>query len=196
MNDYLPHFYRDSKTVASVIAPEAEELASLSAVTSDVLDQFFVPSATWGLARWEKIFGLPTDLSKTYEQRRAIIMSRIRGTGAVTPALIAIVASAFANGEVAVRENDPFTPYTIEVKFVGTRGVPNDLPALKEAIREILPAHLEVAYAFTYLIWDELDLNALAWSDLDDALFTWDTLERAHFEDFVSSSIGLTQSEL
>lgn len=189
----LPRYYSDSKAVDSIINPEAAEAVSLRKAIYDVLDQFHIDTATWALSTWERLFGLTTDVTKTLEQRRAILKSRRRGLGTVTPQLIASVAAAFANGEVEVLEKP--TDYRVEVTFTGTRGVPNDLEALKAAVRDVLPAHLDLAYFFTFLLWSELDAAGMSWNDMDDARYTWDTLSVAKPDTFVRSSIGLTFAE-
>lgn len=104
MHDYLPLYYADISVADNVIAQEAAEVAALNTAIYDVLDQFYVDTATWGLARWERIFGIATDEAKPIEQRRSVIKSRMRGAGTATRALIDTVAEAYDNGEVEVTE--------------------------------------------------------------------------------------------
>lgn len=175
MSDYLPAYYGESVVMRNIIDREGAELGRLNAAAYDVLAQFFVDTATWGLANWERVCGLPTDLTKPIEQRRAIVKARLRGIGTVTVALIKSVAEAYDNGEVDVREDN--ANYTIIITFISTRGVPPDIDDIKAALREIIPAHLAINYEFTYLQWAELDAENWTWDAFDAMGFTWDTLE-------------------
>jgi hypothetical protein len=118
MNDYLPQYYSDSLTVDSIVDPESEDFEQLDAAVKDVLDQFYISSATWGLDRWEKLFEVPTNPALTYEQRRANLLSKQRGVGTVTVSLIKEVAETYDGGEVAVSEYvknmlPPFANWTL-----------------------------------------------------------------------------------
>ncbi|WP_058710545.1 putative phage tail protein [Paenibacillus jamilae] len=104
LTDYMPRYYADSKVVKSILDPEAVEFEKLSVAMTDVLDQMFISSATWGLDRWEKLAQIPVDHTKTYEQRREVLKARIRGIGTVRIELIKDLAIAYSNGEVEVNE--------------------------------------------------------------------------------------------
>ncbi|WP_245640062.1 putative phage tail protein [Paenibacillus dakarensis] len=154
MLDYAPDYYREIDAATNIIDREAEEFARLNASIDDVLAQFYIETATWGLTRWERIFGLATDQTKTYGQRREILLSRLRGVGAVSADLIENVASAYSNGDVAVTSKT--AEYTIVITFVSTMGVPEQIAELKAAVRDITPAHLAIDYVFRFYTYAEL----------------------------------------
>ncbi|WP_241674629.1 putative phage tail protein [Paenibacillus luteus] len=104
MHDYVPRYYEDIPVATNVLDREAAELAQLNADICDVLAQMFVDTSTWGLARWERIFGITTDIAKPIDQRRSVVKSRLRGVGTVTPAMIKSIAEAYSNGTVEVTE--------------------------------------------------------------------------------------------
>lgn len=175
MLDYLPKYYADSRMVRNLTAREAEEFRSYHARVKDVLDQLFVDTATWGLSRWEEICGIPVNESKPVEQRRSVIKSKLRGAGTVTLEVIKNVVDSFENGLVAIQEN--FANYEVVITFIGKRGLPPNLQDVKDAVREIVPAHLNILYQFTYLRWDELDAADLTWDKLESMEMSWDELE-------------------
>lgn len=154
MHDYVPRYYDEMPVATNILDREAEELAKLNAGIGDVLAQFFIETATWGLAHWERIFGIATDPSKTYAQRREILIGRLRGVGAVTAELIDSVASAYANGDVDVMSRA--ADYTIVITFVSQYGVPDQIDELKAAVRDITPAHMAIEYVFRYYTYEEL----------------------------------------
>ncbi|RCX22967.1 uncharacterized protein DUF2313 [Fontibacillus phaseoli] len=154
MRDYVPRYYDEMPVATNILDCEAEEIAKLNAGIGDVLAQFFIETATWGLTRWERIFGITTDPTKTYAQRREILLGRLRGVGAVTAELIDSVASAYANGDVEVA-NRP-ADYTIQITFVSQYGVPEQIDELKAAVRDITPAHMAIEYVFRFYTYAEL----------------------------------------
>ena len=175
LSQYLPDYYQNIREFQTLIGTENEEVEQLSATIDEVLEQFYVDTATWGLVNWERICGIPTDESKPIDQRRSVIKSKLRGIGTVTVDLIKNVAEAYLNGGVNVTED--FANYTVKITFIGKRGVPPNLSDIQNALREIIPAHLAINYEFTYLRWDELDSYGWTWDELDAKSLTWDELE-------------------
>lgn len=173
--DAMPRYYDGSYVIGNVLDREAEELVALNDAAYDVLAQFFVDTATWGLSRWERTCGITTDVSKSTEQRRAVIRSKLRGMGTVTVAMIKSVAESFDNGAVNVTENN--AAYTIEVKFVSTRGVPTNLTDIQTALRDIIPAHLAINFSFTYLTFGELESAGLTFGTWQSKGLTFGALE-------------------
>jgi hypothetical protein len=150
MYDYLPSYYEDIREARAIIDAESAQFEQLYADIADVLAQFFVDTATWGLANWERICGIPTDESKPIDQRRSVIKSKLRGIGTVTVDLIKNVAEAYYNGQVEVTEQPSL--YTVKIKFVSKLGVPPNLADIQNALREIIPAHLAIDFEFSYLL--------------------------------------------
>ncbi|MEC0370056.1 YmfQ family protein [Paenibacillus chibensis] len=164
MHDYLPKYYEGIEAADNILDREAEELARLNASIDDVLAQFFIETATWGLASWERIFGVTTDPSKSYEQRREILLGKLRGVGKVDAELIKNVASAYANGEVAV--TNKAAEYTIVITFVSSMGVPAQIDALKAAVRDIAPAHMAIDYVFRFYTYAELKASGKTYAQV------------------------------
>lgn len=154
MYDYLPKYYEDVREVRAIVDGESAAIDQLHADISDVLAQFFVDTATWGLANWERLVGVAVDESKPLNQRRSVVKSKLRGIGTVTVALIKNVAEAWYNGQVEVTES-PAT-YTISVKFTSSVGVPSNLADVETALREIIPAHLALNFEFLYLLISDI----------------------------------------
>jgi len=174
MHDYLPLYYADVKPANNVVDREADEIAALNAAVDSVLAQFFIGSATWGLSRWEEIFGIAVDTLKPIEQRRSVIKSKLRGIGTVTPALIEQVAEAYDNGDVEVTEDN--SNYNVTITFVSTLGIPPNLGDIFAAIREVLPAHLTVNFVFRFYTYAELADSGITYGGLAATGRTYDEL--------------------
>lgn len=120
---------------------------------------FFVDKATWGLDFFEKELGIVTNHARSYEDRRASIKAKARGTGKLSLELIDAVCDAWKRADVLVWFEDG----TIKIKFIDTGGVPEQIDDLKAQIEDIKPAHLPVEWLYSYLLagmFDEWNLTA------------------------------------
>jgi hypothetical protein len=176
MFDYMPKEYGDYVQSQAIVSADASELETYNEKVTDVMAQFFIDTTTWGLAKWERVVNVPTDETKPLSQRRAVVKSKLRGIGTVTVDMIKNVAQSYANGAVDVVEL-PAT-YSIKITFIDTRGVPENLADIQQAIRDIIPAHLAISFEYTYLRWSELDAKNYTWTTLDGLALTWDQFER------------------
>lgn len=171
----LPAYYANGNAEAVIdtlgAEGDTERLLLLFAI-----EQLFAANASaWGLDYWELDLGLESYVGKPDEQRRSRLLSKLRGVGTVTINLIKTVAEAYDGGNVDVTEETDL--YQLTITFIDTRGVPPNIEDLREAIEEIIPAHLGVIYQYRYLIWDELEALDLTWDELDALYLTWDEFE-------------------
>ena len=162
----LQSFMRQSEVYRVLFNTESGQLETRQVSINDLSSQMFIDSATWALAIYEKEFGIITDLSQTYEERRSVIKSRMRGIGTVNKALIKVVAFSFSNGDVDVSISNS----TIKVSFTSLVGVPPNEDALKAALEEIKPAHLGMTYEYLYNNWSQI--AAKKWADI--SVYTWE----------------------
>ncbi|MED3832922.1 putative phage tail protein [Peribacillus frigoritolerans] len=205
MLDYLPKYYEEIRESEAIIGAQAKAQLRLMQDIDDVLAQMFVDTSTWGLARWEELLGIHVgrDYSvwdaleasqKVFDDveemawdifedsftvdgadRRASIKSRIRGFGSVNAQLLKSVCESYVGGEVEVIETP--SAHKVSIKFIDSRGIPANINDLKEAVAEIMPAHLVVEYTYRYLSWNEYDAFAWTWDTLNAKQFTHDQLE-------------------
>ena len=181
MLSYLPEYYADSRVMQTLLETEGKEFDSLNLALNDevsgngILQQFFVPTATWGLDIWEQELGLPVSPDQPVSERRDKIISRIRGFGTATIGITKKVAESYDKGQINVIED--FQRYNIILRFVDTAGVPPNIDDLKAAVRTVVPAHIEINYEYNYMLWMDLDELNWTWEHLDSLNLTWDELE-------------------
>lgn len=150
-----------------------QEYDTLRAAAQDVLNQFFVQTATWGLDQWENFVGLQVSPPGTPDvDRRESVLARLRGYGTATVRVLEDIAASYARGAIAVAED--FANYTVYIRFVDTAGHPANLQDVERALRAVLPAHLSPVYQLTYTTWDRWDLLNLAWDQQDALGLTFD----------------------
>jgi hypothetical protein len=171
LTGYLPEQYKNSPEVAEFQQALQKWADKLHAAREGLFEQFFLSKATWGLRAWEAALGIGTDISKSYEFRRARIESKLRGLGVTTKDMVKNVAASFSNGEVDVIEHAG--EYWFEVEFTGTIGIPPNMDDLTAAIEEIKPAHLAYGYVYRYRTWDMV--SHMTWDAA--GAYTWDQLK-------------------
>ncbi|MPM02102.1 hypothetical protein SDC9_48347 [bioreactor metagenome] len=170
--DYLPDFYKNSAEVVNVQAAVGTQAAALRAAWDDLLSQLNVTTASsWGLDLWETALGITKKAADGIDYRRTRVMSKLRGAGTTTMAMIQSVAESFSNGEVEIIEDT--ANYTFTVKFVGTIGIPPNMDDLTSAIEEIKPAHLAYSYVIIYRTWDMI--GSYTWGQM--GAYTWEQVK-------------------
>ncbi len=161
----LQPFQRSSGVYQALFNSESGQLDARQNSVDDLANQMEVDTATWGLTYYEKDLGIATDLTQTYDERRSVIRSKMRGVGTVNRALIALVADSYTNGDVEVT----FSNGTITVTFVSVVGIPPNIDQCKSAIEAIKPAHLALVYAYKYNLWSQIATKT--WGQI--ASYTW-----------------------
>ena len=152
--DYLPEWYQDSPETVATQKAIQPELDMIWTARNDLLLQLNPNTATWGLDFWEEALGLPTDKSKELAFRRTRVVAKLRGSGTTTVPLIKNVSESFSNGEVEVAEF--YSEYRVEIRFVGTIGIPPNLEDLRDALCDIMPAHLVWEFVIYYRIHQQV----------------------------------------
>lgn len=170
LSRYAPPFLAEIRELAEIYRAQGYEVGRLQHNLRDLLDQCFIVTATWGLARWEEMYGVGTNLSLTYEQRREILMAKLRGHGTTTRQMIEDTAATFSGGEVKVIEDNP--GHRFIVRFIGIKGIPRNMQAFISMLEDIKPAHLAYVFEYRYTVWGEMEpyrwggLHGMAWEDI------------------------------
>jgi uncharacterized protein YmfQ (DUF2313 family) len=158
LKTYVPDFITQSKTFQAVYNSQGPELDNLQSIATDIVNQCFVGTATWGLDIWENTLGIPTVPGKPYDQRKSLIISKLRGVGTVNAALIQSISDSYSDGNVSVAVDT--TNYTVTVTFNDIRGIPQNVDDIQTVLASVLPAHLSLTFKFTYtLVGDLINWN-------------------------------------
>lgn len=173
LTKYVPPFVYNNSVMKAIYDVQGTELGGLYYCIDDLLKQCFIDTATWGLVYWEEEFGIETNLSMSYEQRREILKAKKRGQGTTTKAMIKNAAEAFSGGEVNIIEHND--GYYFTVQFIGVKGIPRNMEAFRNMLDDIKPAHLGYVFQYTFTVWDLLKEKKLTWGDAKAK--TWDQLK-------------------
>ena len=146
---HMPKYYRGILEVTLLQEIIEKELDTVDLISKDVLNQFFIYTATWSLPIWERIFGLSVgDKTSNIEERRENLISKLRSYGTTTKEMIARVAKTFTNGEIEVVEDN--SNYAFKILFTSIVGIPKNIENFKAVIEVIKPAHLNFSIEFRY----------------------------------------------
>ena len=142
----LPSFY-DNNITKPIQNSFDIEVNSINDEVDNVLNQFYVDSATLGLDYWERMLGISKN-NFDIDTRRENIKAKMRSRGTTTVSAIKNICEAYSNGivEVIVNHSD----YSFIIDFVGTIGIPKAFAELDKTIEEIKPCHLAHSYKFRY----------------------------------------------
>ncbi|MDQ0154902.1 putative phage tail protein [Robertmurraya andreesenii] len=140
MFEYMPKEYEDYIQSRAIVEVESEEFERLNEIVADVLAQFFVDTATWGLAYWERLVGIITDENVPINERRSVVKVKLRGYNTINAVELKSIISAYEYGEIDVTEIP--AQHTIEIDFKSEYGVPANLEELERLLCQIMPAHL------------------------------------------------------
>lgn len=172
MMKYLPLYERKSNTFRTVLTADDRELRNTEQQLEIVNRNIFIDTAIEALPIYERDLGIKPNNTLRYDQRREQISSRNRASfDQTTKETIKAVASAYSNGEVDINLTN--IPGVYEIKFVGTKGIPDNLEGLMQAIEIIVPAHLEFGYAYTFNVWEFVSNRT--WGRV--TTMTWDEIK-------------------
>lgn len=141
---HLPEFIRKDPELSTVLKVESKEHKVSGEVLSDIFNQFFVDSATWGLSYWERNLGLTPNQNDDYTQRRNRIYLKLQSKQTVTAEFLRKIALRYfsEDADLITKEDNEHTVFWI-INKSGRLLYPKDL---YEAIDTYIPAHIGLGY--------------------------------------------------
>ena len=139
--EYLPLFVSQDKEINILLSVESKEHNRQRELLIDILKQFFIHSATWGLDHWEKVFAIYSKPNESYELRRAKIYAKLQSKQISTVQFLQQLASKFfpSNTTVEIKEVNSKNLFYLIANYTA---LDNDYFALLDAIEIYKPAHL------------------------------------------------------
>ena len=166
----VPEYHYASEQSKALIDMLEDASLEAKAALEDVMAQFFVDTATWGLTLWEQQVGIETDNSLPLATRRAAIRQKLVASGNTTSEMIRGLAEALTGYEAKVEVNDD---YSFSLSFWGEKNqlATIDVAELKTVVEQIKPAHLR------FVIRADLESVNMTWKYFEDNPTTWAQLE-------------------
>lgn len=159
MLDDAPDYYQESEIYQQIQESKAREMILLEEKQEELRLQLNPQTATWGIVYYERQLKIIPAEDATLEDRRSNVISRLRGIGNFSAEQVRAVAESYTNGQVEVSVD--IANYLIIVKFVSHIGQPPRLDDLKNAIDNIIHAHMGVEYRFRFITITEVEGKTL-----------------------------------
>lgn len=160
LKENMPSDYLTSKIVNDVTYPLDLENDFLVDKIISMIKEFNVSTATTTLHRYEEQYALPQNPSITIEERRSRVKAKMRSNGVINKKTLQKIVNAWSNADVEVIED--FNNYTVTIEFVSVVGIPSRIEDVYAAVKEVIPAHLNVIYKFRFNTVK--DLRETAWT--------------------------------
>lgn len=145
MLSWLPRWLQGDPHAQGVIDVMALENTSVEADTLDLLDQFFVQTATWGLIYWEQMLELPVAPDGlTDAQRRTIILTKLVANKAQSGAQFRAVLDEYVE-TYSLRMDHSSGTFFITLTYNEEAYTEAQLEAI---LNSIFPAHLNLNVAY------------------------------------------------
>ena len=148
---YMPEHLTKDREMATLLLVESQEHNLQEEWLQEIFKQFFVETATWGLAKYEHDYGLVANPGDTYQQRRNRIYLKLQSKQTSTKEFMAKLAARYFSEDAIIipKEDNPNDSFWI-INKGGTLLYAEDF---FEAIDTYIPAHL----GFTFQM--ERDVN-------------------------------------
>jgi hypothetical protein len=170
---YMPEYYYNSSVTISELDSQSYEVGKLLVTLEDVEKQLYIDSATWGLEIWERVYNLTPSPTDTYEDRREVLKAKMRGQGTTTKQMLINTATAFSGGEVEIIEHS--AEYYFSLKFIGAKGIPQNMAGFLAMLEDVKPAHLNYDIQYSYTVWDVIEGENMTWNNANSN--SWDTIK-------------------
>ena len=172
--EQVPAYHYESAKSKALIDMLEDASLEAKAALEDVMAQFFVATATWGLALWEQQVGIETDNSLSLASRRAAIRQKLVASGNTTSEMVRQLAETITGYEAKVEVN---SDYSFSLSFWGETNqlATIEVEELKTVVEQIKPAHLR--FVITGITWSDLEDLQLTWQYFEDNPTTWAQLE-------------------
>lgn len=156
MLSYVSPIYQNCREMTARTQAVGTEHDKLQLTIREILDQFYIETATWALDIWEKEFGIIVRPRDSNEVRRTRILTKLKGPGPFTLTAAKSLANVYSRNKTADCVNIP-GQYAFQTIHEADDLI--DLGGLKVAFEEMKPAHLEHIVGVLTKIHERISLS-------------------------------------
>lgn len=174
MLSYYPELIASIVDFQSIINAEAPEIEGINTSKDDVLDNAYLTTMKESRIKdWERVFKITPPTAATIEDRREVIIARIRGQGKLNTNVINAIVNTFTggkanswveNGTLYVEVTPP--PSNKQYRF----------ESIEQELKNKVPAHLGLEVSRNYYEWDKIVEDNLTWMDLKNNFTDWEDI--------------------
>ena len=182
MLDYYPNVIRSIKEFRAIVDGEYPEFEALKTARDRVIDDAYLTTMTEDrIIEWEKALKITPPLDSTIENRRDVIIARMRGQGKLNTALINLIVKTFTGGTAeswySISDN------TLYINILPPSNDKNfNLDSVIQELDRRVPAHLGLNITQVFATWDQIHDKCATWNDVNDTYETWQDVQVAVHE--------------
>jgi hypothetical protein len=171
MIGYYPPVLSAILEFQAIVEAEYPEYEDLSATGENVLkNAYLLTMGEERIEQWERILGITVRDNSTVQDRRDVVIARIRGQGKLNTAVINSIVNAFTGGTAVSWVED-------SVLYVEITPPPNNkqykFENVEQELRKKIPAHIGLNVRRNYAEWNDIKNNFDTWNDVKAELGTW-----------------------
>lgn len=172
MLKYYPPVISNIKEFRALTDIEGSEVDALKESLQSVINNAYLSTMDeQRIAEWEKLLGITDIKGFTLEDRRDVIIARIRGQGKLNTATINSIVNTFTGGTA----NSWIEDNTLYVEITPP---PNNkqyrFESIENELKYKVPAHLKLVVTRNYYNWNEVNDTYTTWQDVKNAFPTWE----------------------
>lgn len=172
MIGYYPPVISAIREFQAIIDSESPELSNIHDEMSGVLDNsYLLTMDEERLTQWEKMLNIPIVDDSTLQDRRDVIVARLRGQGKLNSALINTIVNTFTGGSANSWVEDSTlyvevtpSPDNKQYKFEN----------IEHELQNKVPSHLGLEVIRNYYTWGEVTEDVTTWGDVENNFNTWE----------------------
>ena len=148
--DKMAPIYGNAYTVLWILQSIGVVLDELMTYPEEIKKQVIPQTATWTLKYWENEYGLPTDETKTIEERQQILLNRIKANTRNNPKALSNLIENETGFKTEIIENVSKNKFKVR-----TYGYLLDDTVIRNIIERRKPAHL----IYELMLGESIDLT-------------------------------------
>ena len=160
------------RAVNDVVGHELDNARARGALLNNNAFLFWMDESR--LAEWENALEIDVPENSTVEERRNVIIAKIRGQNKFNVSNIKSIVKTFTGGDAEVTVADG----VISVKVLPpNNGQLYNQSALVWELKNKIPAHMQLNIERYYSTWGDVKNNETSWQSIRSGYTNWDTLK-------------------
>lgn len=140
---YLPKFLAKDRVMFRALLACSAQHEKQRLLLDDLSNQFFVQTATWGLAEWEELVDITPPDGADIASRRAAVLLKLRKPSSVTAAFLEkLINQYIADKSGTVTDHPETYSADFEIPLLDKK----NLVGLTRDVRVYIPAHIGPVY--------------------------------------------------
>lgn len=172
MLDYYPPVIKSIGDFQAIIDSEYPEIDELHVSMNEVLDNAYMLTMDEGrLTQWENVLNINVLPDSTLDDRRDVVIARLRGQGKLNTETINSIVNTFTGGSA----NSWIENSVLHVEITPP---PNNkqykFENIENELKNKVPSHLGLVVVRNYYTWGELKDTNPTWNDVKNNFDTWE----------------------